>query len=164
MSREIRTFDYVNQPYAAVHAALTVDAAAVIRAATTAASSHAASVAGELKVDIGTLQVSTPIEIEASEAIEDDHGPGRSRQLRVPISWKARERPGLFPVMRAELWVYPLTATETQLDFRGSYEPPLGALGAAVDAAIGHRIAEASVHRFLAEVARYLREQLSEKS
>jgi hypothetical protein len=62
--------------------------------------------------------------------------------------------------MRAELSVYPLTATETQLDFAGRYEPPLGALGSAMDAMVGHRIAEASVHRFLQDVAAYLRREL----
>ena len=67
----------------------------------------------------------------------------------------------LFPLMTAVLAVYPLTATETQLDFSGQYDPPLGAVGDAVDALIGHRIAEASVHRFVTDVARYLREHLA---
>jgi hypothetical protein len=62
--------------------------------------------------------------------------------------------------MSAELSIYPLTATETQLDFLGRYEPPLGAVGGAVDAVVGHRIAEASVHRFLSDVAAYLRRSL----
>ena len=63
--------------------------------------------------------------------------------------------------MKAELAVYPLTATETQLDFSGSYEPPGGWLGSAVDAVIGHKIAEASVHRFVGQVAEYLRGHLT---
>jgi hypothetical protein len=62
--------------------------------------------------------------------------------------------------MHAELSVYPLTATETQLDFSGDYEPPFGILGNAVNAIVGHRIAEASVHRFVTEVAEYLRSTL----
>jgi hypothetical protein len=66
----------------------------------------------------------------------------------------------MFPLMKAELAVYPLTATETQLDFAGSYEPPLGWLGSAVDAVVGYKIAEASVHRFVAQVAAYLRTTL----
>jgi len=37
--------------------------------------------------------------------------------------------PGLFPLMKGELSVYPLTSTETQLDFSGIYEPPFGAVG-----------------------------------
>ena len=64
--------------------------------------------------------------------------------------------------MQAELSIYPLTASETQLDFRGQYEPPLGVLGSAIDAAVGHRIAEAAVHRFVGDVADYLRRTLSQ--
>jgi hypothetical protein len=63
--------------------------------------------------------------------------------------------------MSATLFVYPLTKTETQLDFVGQYEPPLGKLGDVVDAVVGHRIAEASVHRFVADVAEFLRKNLS---
>ena len=68
--------------------------------------------------------------------------------------------PRLFPLMKADLSIYPLTATETQLDFKGLYEPPLGLLGKAVNAMVGHRIAEVSVHRFVSDVAQYLRETL----
>jgi hypothetical protein len=62
--------------------------------------------------------------------------------------------------MKANLSIYPITATETQLDFNGLYEPPLGPLGKAVNAIIGRRIAEASVHRFVSDVAGYLRKTL----
>ena len=64
--------------------------------------------------------------------------------------------------MKAELSFWPLTATETQLELTGAYEPPLGALGKAVDAAIGHRIAEATVHRFLDDLVEQLRRELQE--
>ena len=53
-------------------------------------------------------------------------------ETRLVLEWQAASRPGLFPLMRAELAVYPLTSTETQLDFSGSYEAPLGLLGSAV--------------------------------
>jgi hypothetical protein len=79
---------------------------------------------------------------------------------RLSLAWEAADSPRLFPFMQAQLAVYPLTATETQLDFSGRYEPPLGALGTAMNAMVGHRIAEASVHRFLADVARHLRGEL----
>jgi hypothetical protein len=78
----------------------------------------------------------------------------------LTLDWAAASASRLFPLMKADLLVYPLTATETQLDFSGRYEPPLGWLGTAVNAAIGHRIAEASVHRFVSEVAEYLRTTL----
>ena len=54
----------------------------------------------------------------------------------------------------------PSVRTETQLDFEGDYEPPLGLIGNAVDSVIGHRIAEASVHRFVTDVATHLRDSL----
>jgi len=72
--------------------------------------------------------------------------------------------PGLFPFMRAELSLYPLTATETQLDFLGHYQPPFGVVGKAMNAIAGYRIAEVSVHRFLREVAEYLRQTLTSET
>jgi len=53
-----------------------------------------------------------------------------------------------------------LTGSETQLDFSGHYEPPLGVFGSAVDAVVGNRVADASVHRFVTEFAEYLRTTL----
>jgi hypothetical protein len=58
--------------------------------------------------------------------------------------------------MKAELSLYRLGKDETQLELCGTYEPPLGALGKVLDALVMHRVAEASVHRFLAEVAALL--------
>jgi hypothetical protein len=63
--------------------------------------------------------------------------------------------------MKAELSIYPLTSTETQLDFLGFYLPPLGAVGKALNAMVGHRIAEVSVHRFVSDVAGSLRQALA---
>ena len=107
-------------------------------------------------------QVSAAIDLEVGQVSETTGRHGTPRELEVPIHWKAAERAGLFPVMNAELAVYPLTATETQLDFQGRYEPPMGPLGSAIDAAVGHRIAEAAVHRFIVEVAQYLRATLGQ--
>jgi len=157
MSRDIRSFDYVNHPYDRVRDALKANATEIFRMATHAARSRLESVASVLRVNIGAVEVSTAIDIEVGTISEVAGGPGRPRMLEIPVHWKAAERAALFPVMNAQLDVYPLTSTETQLDFHGHYDPPLGVLGSAVDAAVGHRIAEASVHRFVAEVAQYLR-------
>jgi hypothetical protein len=75
--------------------------------------------------------------------------------LRLPLllEWEAATKPHLFPLMKGELSIYPLTATETRLDFWGLYEPPFGSVGKAVNAIVGHRIAEVSVHRFINDVA-----------
>lgn len=62
--------------------------------------------------------------------------------------------------MEAQLSVWPLTETETQLEIVGAYDPPLGLVGDAFDAAVGRRIAEATVLRFLDEVAAQIRKEL----
>ena len=63
--------------------------------------------------------------------------------------------------MSAELRVYPLSFTETQVELVGNYDPPMGALGTALDAVLGHRIAEASVHRFVRAIVERLRQDLA---
>jgi len=157
--REIRCYDYVNHPYERVREALSGDAGALFRDATRAASSRAESVAAQLNVNVAGLEVAKDIAIEV-RSVEESRRAGQPPVTRLALEWEAADSPRLFPFMRAELSVYPLTATETQLDFAGRYEPPLGPLGSAMDAMVGHRIAEASVHRFLQDVAGYLRREL----
>ena len=158
--REIRCYDYVNHPYKQVRDALGQDAPAVFQSATRAAASRAQSVASELRVDLGGLAVEADIKISVNSIEEKTPGAGSPAVTRLQLEWEAAKMPRLFPLMKAELSIYPLTATETQLDFLGLYEPPLGALGKAVDAIVGHRIAEVSVHRFVSDVAEYLRRTL----
>jgi hypothetical protein len=160
--REIRSYEYVNQPYDRVRDALLKDALGAFRAATRAAADRAHSLAAALRVNIAGIDVATEIDISLGEIVETGQEQGRAPSTRIPVRWGASKRPGLFPLMEAELSVYPLTATETQLDFEGSYEPPLGPVGTALDAVMGHRIAEASVHRFVGDVAHHLRATLGE--
>jgi hypothetical protein len=62
--------------------------------------------------------------------------------------------------MHLELSAWPLSSTETQLEITGEYRPPLGMVGQAMDAALGHRIAEASVHSFLEDVVEQMKRDL----
>jgi len=157
---EIHCYDYVNHPFEKVCQALSKDSVAVFQAATKSAASRAESVASELRVDLGGVAIGTDIRV-AVEKIEVKPREGMSGpEARLRLEWEAASLPRLFPIMKAELSLYPLTATETQLDFDGFYEPPLGPFGKAVNAVVGHRIAEASVHRFLNNVAEYLRQKL----
>ena len=157
---EIRGHDYVNHPYAAVRDALVKDPAAVLSAATNAAAARARDVAAALHVNIGPLDVGAEISVTLGEISEQSYTAPTSRVTRIPIEWSAAQRAPLFPVMKGELSVYPLTATETQLEFAGHYEPPLGIVGGVLDATVGHRIAQASVHRLITDVATYLREHV----
>jgi hypothetical protein len=158
---EIRCYDYVNHPYTQVRDALSEDALAVFQSATKAAASRARSIASELRVDVGGIAVEADISICVKNVEEKVPAAMSDPVTRLQIEWEAATMPRLFPLMKAQISIYPLTATETQLDFLGLYEPPLGALGKAVNAIIGHRIAEVSVHRFVGDVAGYLRQALA---
>ena len=158
--REIRCYDYVNHPYEQVRGALSKDTAAVFQSATKAAASRAQSIASELRIDIGGIGIEADIRVSVKKIEVKDREAMSGPATRLQLEWEAARMPRLFPFMKAELSVYPITATETQLDFEGLYEPPLGPLGKAVNAVVGHRIAEVSVHRFVSEVAEYLRKTL----
>ena len=158
---EIRSYDYVNRPYEHVRDALRQNALTVFQSATKSAASRAQSIAAELHVDFGGIGVKTDINISVKN-IEEKIGDATSTpSTRLLLEWEAALVPGLFPLMKGELSVYPLTSTETQLDFSGFYEPPFGAVGRTMNAIVGHRIAEVSVHRFVNDVAGYLRQALA---
>jgi hypothetical protein len=158
--REIRCYDYVNHPYEQVRDALRQDALIVFQSATKAAASRAQSIAVELHVDIGGIGITTDISI-AVQSIEEKIDAVSTPVTRLLLEWEAATMPRFFPLMKAKLSIYPLTATETQLDFSGLYEPPFGAVGKAMNAVVGHRIAEVSVHRFINDVAGYLRQAIT---
>jgi len=158
---EIRCYDYVNHPYKRVRDVLKRDALNVFQAATKTAASRAQLVAAELHVDLGGISVKADIRISVKDIEETATDAMAGPTMRLQLEWEAATAPALFPLMKAELSVYPLTSTETQLDFLGLYEPPFSTLGRAMNAVAGHRIAEASVHRFINEVAEYLRHVLA---
>jgi hypothetical protein len=159
--REIRFYDYVNHPYERVRDALKQDALSIFQSATKAAASRARTVAAELHVDVGGVGVKADVKIAIKNVEEKLRDAMPAPVTRLRLEWEAASMPRLFPLMKADLSIYPLTATETQLDFSGLYEPPLGVVGKAMNAVLGHRIAEASVHRFVGDVAGYLRQVLA---
>jgi hypothetical protein len=155
--REIHCYDYINHPYEQVRAALSKDAPAVFQSATKAATARAQSIASELRIDFGGIGIGADIRVSVKNIESKDREARSGPATRLQLEWGATKLPRLFPLMNADLALYPITATETQLDFKGLYEPPFGPLGKAVNALVGHRIAEASIHRFVSEVAEYLR-------
>lgn len=158
---KIRCYDYVNQPYERVRDVLKQNALVVFQTATTTAVSRAQSVAAELRVDFAGIGLKTDIKIDI-KSLDEKHARSSSMPTtKLTLQWEAAKMPRLFPLMKGELLVYPLTATETQLDFSGIYKPPFGTVGKTMNAIVGHRIAEVSVHRFMADVAGYLRQVLS---
>ena len=160
-ARSIHFYDYVNHPYEKVREAMRVNTLAVFQNATKTAAKRAKDVSSELYMNIAGIEVGTDISLEVKSFETKPKELNSPPKTIIKIEWAASKNPGLFPVMNAELAVYPLTATETQLDLSGNYEVPLGKLGEALDSVIGHRIVEVSVHRFINDVAAYLRTELS---
>jgi hypothetical protein len=137
------------------------DPRAIFAAATRSAVDRAESVAARLRVTISGLDVATAIAVSTGPVIDEAQGLFGDPITTIQMSWEAARHPRLFPLMHAELALYPLTSYETQIDFKGMYRPPMGAIGGAVNALVGHRLAEACVHCFVSDIAHYLRRRVA---
>ncbi len=73
----------------------------------------------------------------------------RGQGFVLPVSWWATGAQRLFPTLEADLEIMPLGPEQTMLTLMGRYQPPLGAVGRAMDRLVMHRIAEACVRSFL---------------
>jgi hypothetical protein len=95
-------------------------------------------------------------------------GPGMSKLVRVrfqdlterggsaglAVRWEATgPGGGLFPALDANVTVSAVDERTAVLRLAGSYRPPLGTLGTALDAAILHRVATATIRTFLNDIA-----------
>jgi hypothetical protein len=86
----------------------------------------------------------------------------RRDRAGLAIRWEATGPGGsLFPVLDADLRLSPAGENSTLLTLEGAYRPPFGALGAALDRAILHRVAAATVRRFIKQVAAGITSQAS---
>jgi hypothetical protein len=75
----------------------------------------------------------------------------------VPMTWQPLRAGSLLPHLDADLELAPLGPMRTQLALSGRYRPPLGRVGEAVDRALLHRVAEATVKDFLDRTAAAVR-------
>ena len=72
----------------------------------------------------------------------------------VPVRWEATGPTGkLFPSLDADLAVTPVDAITCVLSLIGSYRPPLGAVGGALDQVAMRRVAQATVDGWLRQIA-----------
>ena len=111
---------------------------------------------------MGPLEIGTDVVIEVLGIEERQEGPaGHTPTSVVRLRWSSARAASLFPAMEAELAIYPLSRDETQIELRGRYRPPFGPVGGALDSLVGHRVAEASVHRFVTDVATQLRAEVT---
>jgi hypothetical protein len=82
-------------------------------------------------------------------------------KVSVPLAWQLAGAKALLPAMDADLEIAPLGEGACQLAMSARYEPPLRALGRALDQAVLHRVAEATVKDFLDRVGEKVHRQLS---
>ena len=98
---------------------------------------------------LGDLGVERDVEIQLSPK------PGYPGYRLLDVSWKAKDG-GPYPVFHGTLSVADEGAGWSRIDLDGTYKPPFGPVGAAFDAAVGHRIAEATASELLAQFKRIL--------
>ena len=97
---------------------------------------------------VGVLGVSKLVRVQFRELSWTDGSAG------LAMRWEATGAGnGLFPVLDADLRLAPAGDHCAVLTMAGSYRPPLGSLGAALDRAVLHRVADATIRRFVARVA-----------
>jgi hypothetical protein len=158
--RELHCYEYVVVPYERVRDTLRRDAAGIFARATAAAASRARDLVATLRVDVGGLEIGANIKIEVRTIAERESALG-DHVTELSIAWTAASASSLFPSMEATLTVYPLSASESQIALHGRYRPPLGVVGQALDNIVGHRVAEASVLRFVRDVAARINAELA---
>jgi len=99
---------------------------------------------------VGVAGVSKLVRVQARELSWTDRTAG------LALRWEAIGTSGvLFPVLDADLRLTP-EGEGTVLTLAGAYRPPLGPVGQALDRALLHKVAEATVRTFLTRVAAQL--------
>jgi hypothetical protein len=97
---------------------------------------------------VGAIGLSKLVRVQVRELARTEESAG------IALRWEAiGPGGGLFPVLDADVRLTPAGEHVTLLSMAGSYRPPLGSLGKAVDQAILHRVAAATIRRFVAQVA-----------
>lgn len=97
----------------------------------------------QMRAGVGPVVLSKTVRVEVGDPIDV------GGETAIPVSWTATGPTRLFPTMDGELIIVGVGPADTQIIFRGTYRPPLGGLGEALDRALLHRVAEATVKHFV---------------
>ncbi len=107
----------------------------------------------EVGVGSGRRSVRRRVAVTLSNVMPFGYG------VAVRIAWRAAHRPDLYPTLEG---VLRLERTEhagrSRLRFDATYQPPAGRVGMALDQALMHRVAEASLRDFLGRCTERLEE------
>jgi hypothetical protein len=97
---------------------------------------------------VGVAGLSKLVRVQVRELAWTDRSAG------LAIRWEATGSAGsLFPVLDADIRLAPAGPHATVLTMAGAYRPPLGPVGKALDRALLHRVASATIREFIAQVA-----------
>jgi hypothetical protein len=97
---------------------------------------------------VGAIGLSRLVRVQVREL------PQTERSAGIALRWEAvGPGGGLFPVLDADVRLTPAGEHVTLLSMAGSYRPPLGPLGEALDRVILNRIAAATIRGFVTQVA-----------
>ena len=96
-----------------------------------------------------------PVPTKFAKEVDLVIGPSELRTAGVvfPVRWTASGAEALFPKLEANLILTHLGPEMTSLSLEGTYQPPLGPLGRAVDRVALRKFAEATVKDWVDRVA-----------
>jgi len=132
----------IEQPYRAVAATLAEGPLAWLPQVELAPGAYTS----ELGIGNGDGRISRRLLVTAGAAQPFAYG------LLVPIEWRAAQHPERYPTLAGVLRLEP-SGPVCRLRLDAHYVPPAGRLGAAVDRALLHNVAETSVREFVQRVA-----------
>ena len=96
------------------------------------------------------LHIRKRVEVEVEEPLRV---PGRTV---VPLRWTTGAEHSPLPAMEGDIELAPFGPAASHLAMSGRYTPPYGTIGQALDRALLHRVAEATVRDFVQRVAERL--------
>jgi hypothetical protein len=146
MSRYLYYYTYILDPYAIAAARLSQDAGRWLPASATPQPSG-------WHVDL-IAQGALPGALACRRALVTVQPPEQAPgHLLRRVTWRAITANRWFPVLEADLELTELAGSGNHLSLMGTYQSPLGVIGAGADRLAGHSITEACARRFVLDIA-----------
>jgi len=149
MDRMVMVSEYPERSYADIVALLGEDPSELLQEATDLAAAQ---------IDQIVMHMHTPWAwFDHSQDVEIHTGPCRAGRLitEVPLTWSAQRR-RLLPSVTGSLTIAPISGRLCELKYVGEYSAPYGVFKNSDDAAVGRRVLEAAVRRFVGELCALL--------
>lgn len=140
----IRYYLELSLPFADAERAMLADPTAWVSGLAVEAEDRGERLLAEVGFDLGEgRRVDRQVEIEVGEPV------ALPSKTVLPLSWAAATAESAFPRLDADIELAPLGPSRSQLSISARYRPPFGVVGRALDRALLHRVAEATIKDFL---------------